>query len=220
MGRSTAFLRVASSAAVGCLRQEPAMQNEPADTCEYSDYFQTLIRVKARKAAKRPEFRQMDPEEIMQDLFVRVWSLIGQYDPSRGSLNTFLDRIADTQILIMRREQRRLKRRPATGQMQSLEMLVPQVDAPPVPLGEILSRSDLDRRTGNETAAADELFETREDIASLLELLPPELRALCIARVELNRAEATEDLGLSRRGYDTAMQTIREQFAMNGFGEI
>jgi RNA polymerase sigma factor (sigma-70 family) len=185
--------------------------------CEYA---KTVIRVKARQLCRRPSFSTSDTEDVEQDLFVHLLNQIQQFDPSRGSLNTFIARVVDSAVAMLVRERGRNKRAPATGVIQSLEVMVDQADGPPAPLGATLSQADAERRTGGRSMSGIDLFELADDVAHLIDALPPELQAVCRARMNRNRSETERELGLSRRGYDAAIQQIREHFAQGGFNKI
>ena len=185
--------------------------------CEYA---KTVIRVKARQLCRRPSFSTSDADDVEQDLFLHLLNQISQFDPSRGSLNTFIARVVDSAVAMLVRERGRNKRAPATGVIQSLEVMVDQTDGPPSPLGATLSQDDAQRRTGADAKPHIGLFELADDIAHLMDALPPELQAVCRARMDRNRKETERDLDLSRRNYDAAIEQIREHFALGGFGEI
>jgi RNA polymerase sigma factor (sigma-70 family) len=186
--------------------------------CEYA---KTVIRVKARQLCRRPSFSRSDSGDIEQDLYLHLLNQIQQFDPARGSLNTFIARVIDSAVAMLVRERRRGKRTPSAGAViQSLEVMVDQADGPPAPLGATLSQADAERRTGGESMSGIDLFELADDVAHLINALPPELQAVCRARMNRNRSETESDLGLSRRNYDAAIDLIRQHFAHGGFGEI
>lgn len=186
--------------------------------CEYA---KTVIRVKARQLCRRPSFSRSDTGDVEQDLYLHLLNQIQQFDPTRGSLNTFIARVIDSAVAMLIRERRRGKRTPESGVVvQSLEVMVDQPDGPPAPLGATLSQADAERRAGGESMSGIELFELADDVAHLIDALPPDLQAFCRTRKDRNRAETECDLGLGRRKYDGAVELIRQHFAQGGFEEI
>jgi len=192
--------------------------SQGTDVC--TEYARTLIRVKARQIVRRPGFSRSDTDDVEQDLFLHLLNQIRQFDPSRGSLNTFIARVVDSAVAMLVRERGRNKRAPATGVIQSLEVMVDQTDGPPSPLGATLSQDDAQRRTGVDAKSHIDLFELAHDIAHLIDALPPELQMVCRTRMDRSRAATQQELGLSRRKYDAAIKQIRERLAQGGFGEI
>lgn len=191
----------------------------------YTDYAQTLIRVKARRLIRRTEFREMESGDIENVLALHLLNQAQQFDPKRGSINTFIARVIDSAVAMLIRERRRGKRTPAAGvSIQSLYMMIDQPDdqpdGPPDALWTTLSQADADRRTGGESMSGIDLFELADDVAHLIDALPPDLQAVCRARMNRNRLETENDLGVSRRNYDAALEQIRQHFAQGGLGEI
>ncbi|MFG0335480.1 MAG: sigma factor, partial [Maioricimonas sp. JB049] len=164
--------------------------------------------MKARQLCRRPSFSTSDADDVEQDLFLHLLNQIQQFDPARGSLNTFIARVVDSAVAMLVRERGRNKRAPATGVIQSLEVMVDQTDGPPAPLGATLSQDDAQRRTGVDAKSHIDLFELADDIAHLIDALPPELQAVCRARMDRNRKATEHDLDLSRRNYDAAIEQI------------
>ena len=197
------------------------MSQVPRGSHVCTEYARTLIRVKARQIVCRPGFSRSDTGDVEQDLYLHLLSQAQQFDPTRGSINTFIARVVDSAVAMLVRERRRNKRAPALGVVvQSVEVMVDQPDGPPAPLGATLSQADAERRTGGDSMSNTEMFELVEDVAHLIDALPPELQAVCRARMDRNRSETERDLGHSRRSLDTAMELIRQHFVQGGFEEI
>lgn len=197
------------------------MPHVPQGSHVCTEYARTLIRVKARQLVRRPGFNRSETGDVENDLFLHLLNQAKQFDPGRGSINTFIARVIDSAVAMLVRERRREKRTPETGVVvQSLEVMIDQADGPPAPLGSTLSQADAERRVGGDSVSGIHLFELADDVAHLIDALPPELQAVCRARMNRNRSETESDLGLSRRNYDAALELIREHFAQGGFGEI
>jgi len=93
---------------------------------------------------------------------------------------------------------------------------VPQPEGPPEPLARLISRRDLERRTGGASISDAEMFELASDVASVLPTLPPELQNICRSLLTRNRQETEADLRISRRRMQAAMKAIREHFEESG----
>jgi hypothetical protein len=197
------------------------MSQVPQGSHVCTEYARTLIRVKARQLVRRPGFNRSETGDVENDLFLHLLNQAQQFDPGRGSINTFIARVIDSAVAMLVRERRRGKRTPASGVVvQSLEVMIDQPDGPPAPLGATLSQADAERRTGGKSTSGIDQFELADDVAHLIDALPPELQVVCRARMNRNRSETESDLSLSRRDYDAAIEQIREHFSRGGFGEI
>lgn len=187
----------------------------PNEIC--TSYARTLIRIKARQLHRRPSFREFEQADIEQDLTLYLLSQAEHFDPTRGALNTFIDRVVESAAAILARERKREKRLPADGvDVESLAKVVDQPDGPPAPLAALVSSDDLQRRTGVAPLTDAELFEVIEGVGCTIASLPPELQQLCRALMDRNKATTKRELGMSRRAFDVAMDLLRQHFAAAG----
>lgn len=190
--------------------------NQPKDP--FNDYARTLIRVKARQLVRRPEFTACEVEDLEQELTLHILTRLDRFDPSRGSLNTYLARIVNTAIAMLIRERGRIKRNGgASVEIESLEKMVDQPDGSPAPLWATISDSDANRRYQTSHRSYLERSELRMDVQAVMEALPLELRRICEQLLEGNKVGKQRDGGLSRRKYQAAINLIREQFVKSGF---
>lgn len=178
-----------------------------------TEYAQTMIRIKARQVVRNPGFSPSDEPDVEQDLVVHLLSQAHRFDPTRASLNTFIARVVNSGVAMLLRKQGRAKRNPANEvELQSLSELVPQPDGYPEPLARLISRRDLERRTGGDSLTESQLFELAEDVARVLPTLPAELQNVCRSLLTRNQSKTGAQLGISRRGLRAAMSAIREHF--------
>jgi RNA polymerase sigma factor (sigma-70 family) len=185
-----------------------------------SDYAKTLIRVKARQLVRRPEFLATEAKDLEQELSVRILSQIHRYDPSRGSINTFIARVADSQVAMIIRE-RKGKKRLGEGDLkiESLEKRVLDKEGKPALLWATLTEEDGRRLSQTEEIDSWDLVELKAQLSEVLRKLPTELRTICGLLMTLNHGQARERLGMSRRKYDEAIAMIRQQFASSGLSQ-
>ena len=86
----------------------------------FNDYARTLIRVKAKQLVRRPGFSRSDQEDVEQDLFLHLLRQVQHFDPTRGSLNTFVARVVNSAAAMLVRERGRNKRSPGGGDRDSV----------------------------------------------------------------------------------------------------
>lgn len=187
----------------------------PHEVC--TEYARTLIRIKARQLRRRPSFRDSEQADIEQDLTLYLLSQAKHFDPSRATLNTFIDRVVASGAAILVRERKREKRLPADGvAIESLADVVDQPDGPPASRASLVSNADLHRRAGVAPLTDEELFELIEDVGSAIASLPPKLRRLCRSLAKRNRSDTQRALKFSRRDFDAAMDLLRQHFTCAG----
>jgi RNA polymerase sigma-70 factor (ECF subfamily) len=185
-----------------------------------SDYARTLIRVKARQLIRRTGFSRSDQDDIEQDLFLHLLSQARQFDPARGSLNTFIARVVDTAVAMLLRKRSRQKRKPERGvELHSLEVIVEVAGEPPVPLWATITTADIDRRTGASSTPDARAYEDAEALAEATKALADDLRDVLRLFLDRSPSAAAKELGISRRKLRVAIATIREQFVRAGLRE-
>jgi hypothetical protein len=186
----------------------------------YTDYARTLIQVKARQLTHKPGFSRSDRADIEQELTLHLLSQAAHFDPARGSVNTFVDRVVTSSARMLMRRRGRLKRAPAPGVLlQSLEVMVEVPGEPPQPLWQTLMPEDLERRTGGKSVPSAAIEEDAEAVACAVRSLSPAQQDICRRLMTGNVTSVARDLGISRRSLRANLVTIREQFKRAGFEE-
>jgi hypothetical protein len=187
----------------------------PNEFC--TSYARTLIRIKARQLRRHPSFREFELADIEQDLTLYLLSQADHFDPARGSVNTFIDRVVESAAAILARERKRGKRLPAEGiEVESLATVVDQPDGPPAPLAALVSGDDLQRRTGAAPLTDAELFEIIEGVGCAIASLPPGLQQLCRNLMDRSKATSQREMGMSRRAFEETVRVLRQHFASAG----
>src|SRR5665213_4547406 len=85
-------------------------------------YVRTLIQIKALQMIRRPGFIPSDDEDREQELVAYVIQQSHHYDPARGSIHTFIDRVVNSRVAMLFRESRAGKR--SSGAIRSLEDII------------------------------------------------------------------------------------------------
>lgn len=170
-------------------------------------YAKNLIEFKALQLSRRKEFVRSDREEIQQDLWQAVVKQADRFDPTRASLDTFIDRVVNTAAAMILRDRRRQKR--ANGfQTVSLDAAAGDGDSIQ-PLSAQLTEDDLCRRTGNESRSERVILERERAIASALAEMPPDVRDVCRRVMGGSISSAASDLETSRRQIRKALAAAK-----------
>jgi RNA polymerase sigma factor (sigma-70 family) len=150
----------------------------------------------ARRAAKVRSAAAMssnspisvDREDLEQEAMVGLWRALPQFDSSRASLRTFVERVIATKIASALRAQRVLLR-------------VPAYDAPPLSLGQPTA-----------------VVELRSDVQRVLAVLSDGDRRLALLLAEHTPTEASRKLRVSRSTVYEGIHRIRIAFVDAGLG--
>lgn len=77
---------------------------------EVEPYLKTLLPIKFRQVLGKAGINTSHEDEFKQDMSVLVWMQRGKFDPARGSVNTFADRVVSSGAKMFVRERRAQKR--------------------------------------------------------------------------------------------------------------
>jgi RNA polymerase sigma-70 factor (ECF subfamily) len=183
-----------------------------------TDYAKNLIKFKARQLSRRQSFRPSDLDDLKQELWLTVTKKCEQFDPTKASLDTFIDRVVDTAAAMILRNRRRLKR--AKGfQTRSLDGDASTARQKAEPLSATISEDDLARRIGAEHRDETARCEGVQAVHDALALMPDKLRNVCRRLMGGTISSVARDLGTSRRQVRKAIAAARPFFERAGFGK-
>jgi RNA polymerase sigma factor (sigma-70 family) len=181
-----------------------------------SEYAQTLIRVKAWQLCRHPGFSPSDENDFKQELALLLLAKLAQFDPTRATLNTFIDRVVESGVRMLLRAARRLKRG-GGRRVASLDVPLPVDDDEEQTLGDTVSYDTHSRRTGSRISDPRDQFVDRGAIEQALEWMSEDLRQLARRLMETTPTELAADLGISRQRMREPISTMRRHFVRAGF---
>lgn len=190
------------------------MSNASGKEFVLTDYARNLIRIKARQLSRQRHFRHAEEEDLRQELWMAVVNQAEKFDPSRASVDTFIDRVVNSAVVMLVRDRQREKR--AEG------FLAISIDSTHVssetkePLAAQISNEDLHRRTQVFPAKPIEVSERKEAVDMALEGMPAELRDTCGLLMKGSIASASREEGISRRQIRKALATARRFLERSG----
>ena len=190
----------------------------PTPTCPhvFTDHAKKLICIKARQLCRRHGFSPSEQDDIQQELWLRLVAKAHHFDPDRGSLTTFVERVVCSGVCEILRHRRRQRRAPPFRAL-SLESTIVEFDGTPTPICRTISREDLHRRLG--TIATDDV-DRHEDAVTLdcaLRSMSPLLRSLCQRLSNGSAHFVGRNLNASRRQVRNAIRVIRRHLERAGF---
>ena len=179
-------------------------------------YIRTLILIKARSLMKSPAFRGVERDDVLRDLTLILAKRLGQFDPERAQLRTFVSRVLDSAAITLLRARQREKRSCDHG-MASIERLRESQTTDPVTGSAAVGEADAARRLGLEVRSPIEDFDLSDSIREIVAALPPDLADLCRALQEDSAVSIARGLGISRRQLRNRIAELRVRFAAAGF---
>ncbi len=180
-----------------------------------TSYARNLIRVKAHQLCTRRDFHTSDPDDLQQELWLAVCERMDRFDPTKASLDTFIDLVVNKALASLLRSRQRLKRDKGTY-VQSLDKMMATPSGETVPHGDIVTESDLGRRTGHyprETACDPAIGEA---LAYALSEMPEDLQDISRRLMSGTVNSVARELKVSRRSIRNACLSIRDHLERAG----
>jgi RNA polymerase sigma-70 factor (ECF subfamily) len=164
------------------------------------DFARDLIRRKARQLARHAGPHHHDPEDVEQELTLRLLRAMPRYDPARGHVHAFVTAVVERAAAGLLRRCRAKKR--GAGPVRSL-------DAPAA--AEPTDRGDAGRAADRVGLAA--------DLAAVLAELPADLRGLAERLTRQTLSEVARQDGVPRSTLQRRVDRLRRRFEDAGLRE-
>ena len=180
-----------------------------------TDYAHIAVRCKANQLSRSPGFRRHEQADLEQELWAALFAQTAKFNPRRAAMDTFIECVLSTKVIMLVRERRREKRQ--QGQHAC------SLDQETGSVGNVLSAAmteDGDHRRCLESYQA-RLFRSEDQQALLrvLNQMPSELQAICRCLMVATVTEAARNLGISRRQLRRAVEVARTYLRDAGFAE-
>ncbi len=182
-------------------------------------YAKEVIRHKTWQLIGKYGFTLSDFDDLQQDMMLDLLRRLGQYDPEKAALTTFVARIVDRKISNLIRHQRQEKR-DYRRRVSPLDAPIEDRDGQQHHLEEVLSQDAYDSEVGRHVRPEAERLDLRLDLTLVLDELPDDLRDLAIRLQARTVAEIARELGVSRSTlYQNGIARLRKIFEDNGLRE-
>ena len=178
-----------------------------------------LIRRKAKQVAGRAGFSTADREDLEQEMKLRVWQRLPQFDPSKAHWNAFVTTIVERHVATILQGARRTRRFEDNAHV-SLSELVEDDGRELVELGEMIAPQHKEHLTGRYVETAQNLSDLKLDLEDVIAGLPDDLRRLCELLKFHNVKDAAREMGIPRTTASSMVSRLREIFIAAGFGEF
>jgi DNA-directed RNA polymerase specialized sigma24 family protein len=173
-----------------------------------TDYARKVIDYKAWQLSQRRDFSSSDKQDLAQDFWQAVVSQADRFDPSRASVNTFIDRVvASAAAMAVRDRQRKIR---AKGfHAISLDAAPADGDRARLPLAATITEDDRWRHIGQERPDDIETNERDVALGLALDSMPPEVSDVCRRVMNGSILASSKQLKTSRRQIRNALAIAR-----------
>ena len=194
------------------------MQTQDPAQLAHNEYARTRIRVAVQRLGRRLKLSRADREDVEQDLWVNLLEQAQNFDPERGAINTFIDRVVNSAAASLVRGREREMR--ADGfHAQSLDSIADDSSCKKRTLRSSLSPEDGARRKGRTPMSDIDQLEQLEALDSALANMPSELRDMCEQLMAgTTPTTLARQFGISRRQMRRRLEEARVFFEAAGLG--
>jgi RNA polymerase sigma factor (sigma-70 family) len=193
----------------------PSSQGAPQKGNPLDDFTLRLIRRKAKQICRRLGFSRSDVPDMEQELTLIVLRRAADFDPSRSHYYGFVTTVVERYTATILEHQGAEKRTPLRCG-QSLNSPVADPDGQLVDLVTTLCSAAQWRRTGKTQRSHDEAANLVDDVAQVLQQLPPQLRKACELLSRASKAEAARQLGISHGALYVLLRQLSKRFEEAG----
>ncbi len=174
-------------------------------------YAGRRIRHRAFQVSCCRGFSESDRDDLEQDLRIAIMQSLHMFDPSRGHWNVFVFTIVEREILD-RFTPGQIRERTRAMETDSLSTLVAGPDQEETSLAQLVLPEDLSRLNGQPHRHHTATTDLTEDVAVVIDHLPPEQATLAMQLMELSPSELARELKVPRSTLRDAIKELRESF--------
>ena len=179
------------------------------------DYAIRLIKFKVRSLIGEYGFTESDSEDLQQDLLIYLLEHLPQYDSTRATQRTFMDRLLDNEIRTMIKH-RRCRKRDCNTKFTSINQTISGDDGDPLSIEDLISYDNCMLHNGLITHTATELGDMRIDVELALSSLPNKLRSLCERLKTQSITEIITETGECRNSVNYKIRRIKKLLGNTG----
>lgn len=178
-----------------------------------------LIRRKAKQLAARAGFTKADRQDLEQEMKLRVWQRLPQFDPSKAHWNAFVTTVVERHAATILQRARRTKRFEDNPHV-SLSELVEDCDNVLAELAETIGPQHKELLTGRYVDTAENLSDLKLEVEEVVAALPDDLRQLCELLKFHNVKDAAREMGIPRTTASSMVARLRAIFIEAGFEDF
>ena len=169
-----------------------------------------IISHRLRKLARRMRLAELGRQDLEQDLLCDVLERLPRFDPSRGTLGTFIARVVERRIATIVRHRQAPKRDHRRNGPSLNDEVIDET-------GCLVERAEtIDCMTNRPGRSDEEHCELSLDVQAVVEKLPADLRELCLRLRSESVAEIVRTTGMPRTTVYDAIHRIRQHFKAAG----
>lgn len=170
-------------------------------------YAMRVIRYQAAWLVNHKGVPAQEQPDVVQELALRLLKRLENYDPARSKITTFVANSVRYDALALL-QQRFTKKRIHERATRSLDTPVVRQDGPRRTVGDFMTRPQQVRGRGRTEQDDQNQIDLREDVLTVLESLPPDLRRTCEAMLDARTSAEAR-----RKASSSELKVLRQRFS-------
>lgn len=163
----------------------------------FDEFTARFIRAKVRQLIRRAGFSRSDYDPLVQDFAVNLVRRKAKFDPTRATWQGFVVVVCENHFASIL-EHRHAEMRSQEREAGSLNRPVKDAEGNQTDFGSTIPDSQQARRTGQHRRSGEEAWDLAQDVAGVLDQMPPMMRKVCEIVMRDSKAAAARELGISQ----------------------
>lgn len=181
----------------------------------FDEFTARFILSKVRRLIGRAGLTTSDRADLIQEFALDLLQRRVHFDPGTASWEAFVVVVCENRYAsILQHRLARMRSHHREG--ASLNGPVGKSGSKRADIGSTLADNQQNLRTGQRRRPAEEASDLRQDVASLLDGLPPRLREICERLKGSSKASVARELGMSQGAFYQLLEIIRGRFEKAG----
>lgn len=163
----------------------------------FDEFTARFIRAKVRQLIGRAGFTEADREDLLQDFALDLLQRGQKFHPDTATWQAFVVVVCENRYATLFAH-RRAAKRAAKHESGSLNRPIKDAEGNRTEFGAMLPDSQQQLRSRQHCRSQQELWELAQDIARVLDEMPPTMRKVCEIVMRESKAAAARELGISQ----------------------
>jgi RNA polymerase sigma factor (sigma-70 family) len=163
----------------------------------FDEFTARFIRAKVRQLIGRVGFTEADRDDLLQDFALDLLQRRESFHPDTATWEAFVVVVCENRYATLLAH-RRAAKRSAEHEGGSLNRPIKDAEGNRTEFGKTLSDSQQQLRSGQHRRSQQDVWELAQDVARVLDEMPPTMRKVCEIAMRQSKAAAARELGISQ----------------------
>lgn len=181
----------------------------------FDEFTARFIRSKVRQLIGRAGFREADHHDLLQDFALDLLQRRKKFNSEAANWEAFVVVVCENRYATIL-EHHQAEMRSHEREAGSLNRPIKDAEGNRTEVGATVSDSQQARRTGQYPRSHEEVWDLAQDVADVLDQMPPRMRRVCGILMRDSKAAAARELGISQGALYEILGRILTRFEKAG----